>query len=190
MEQKEQLRKKAKEKLQQMDSAEKWNLEQGIYRNLFEQPEWEKADTIGVTISMPLELNTAPIIEKAWSEGKKVAVPKCLPEKKELQFRILTDFSELEVVYYGLKEPILERTERVHKNRIDLLIVPGLLFQQEGYRIGFGGGYYDRFLTDFAGRTASLAYSWQADSSFQAEDHDIPVDKVITENKVYDGLSS
>ncbi len=189
MEQKEQMRKEAQEKLKNIKPDEKRELEQEIYRNLFRQQEWKNADTIGVTISMPLELNTTPIIEKAWSEGKKVAVPKCLPKKKELQFRILKDFSELETVYYGLKEPVLDRTERVHKNRIDLLIVPGLLFQQEGYRIGFGGGYYDRFLTDFAGNTVSLAFSWQADFSFKPEDHDIPVGKVVTESKIYDALS-
>src|SRR5699024_5815524 len=107
--------------------------------------------------------------------------PKCYPNDKALKFYKLTSYNELEVVYYRLQEPDPERTTYIHKNDIDLLIVPGLLYNKEGYRIGFGGGYYDRFLVDFPHMTVSLASQYHVMEKMPVEMHDISVDYVITE---------
>jgi len=155
-----------------------------IAGRLFEQPEWIRAEVIGITISRPPEVDTYTIISKAWLEGKKVAVPKCLPENRKMDFRYLTDFSQLESVYYGLKEPREEMTGMAQKDDIDLLIVPGVAFSTNGFRVGFGGGYYDRFLTGFSGKTVSLAFSCQLIDNLPIEAHDIPVGRIITEQRV------
>ena len=110
------------------------------------------AANIGVTISRFPEVDTQPIIEAAWKWENKIAVPKCIRETKEMDFRLLTSFDELETVYMDLLEPIVEQTESMGKEEIDLQIVPGVVFSNEGYRIGFGGGYYDRYLKDYKGR--------------------------------------
>lgn len=86
---------------------------------------------------------------------------------------------------FGVEEPLV--FEKVVKDEIDLLIVPGLIFSSEGYRIGFGGGYYDRFLKDFQGPTVSLAFGEQIRDDWQPENFDIPVAKIITDfrNEVF-----
>ena len=80
-------------------------------------------------------------------------------------------------------EPIVEETTSIKKEVIDLQIVPGVVFSNEGYRIGFGGGYYDRYLTDYNGYTLSLAFECQTGYVIPIETHDIPVRKIYTEKR-------
>lgn len=155
-----------------------------VHKSLFEQTEWQKAVTIGITLSRGREIDTSRIIERAWEENKKVVVPKCIPDSKELQFRTLTSYDQLEKVYFGLREPIVAETTFVDPTHIDLIIVPGLLYDHDGYRIGFGGGYYDRFLAHYNGQTLSLALDEQIQETLPHETFDIPVQKIITPNKI------
>ena len=124
------------------------------------------------------------MIESAWQSGKHVAVPKCNPDTREMDFRLITTFEDLETVYMDLKEPIVSRTVSIDKGQIDLQLVPGVVYSDEGFRIGFGGGYYDRYLTDYKGSRVSLAFDNQTSHEVPIEEHDIPVNKIITENRV------
>lgn len=155
-----------------------------IAQQLFEEEDWKLAKVVGITISKQPEVDTYQIIRKAWELGKQVVAPKCYPKERKLSFRLLMEFSQLESVYYGLLEPIEEQTEEMQADKIDLLIVPGLAYTREGYRLGFGGGYYDRYLSDFRGKTISLCFQSQVVSQFPIEKHDIPVSKIITNNEV------
>lgn len=155
-----------------------------IMEKLIASKEYEIAQTIGITISRFPEVDTQILIEAAWKSGKQVAVPKCIPSTREMDFRIITSFEDLETVYMDLQEPAMDRTETIEKKQIDLQIVPGVAFSREGYRIGFGGGYYDRYLTDFPGTCISLAFNIQTGKTVPVEDHDIPVDMIITENEL------
>lgn len=172
------------ERLNSMDKEEYREKSERIASHFFSHPAWKKAEVIGMTISRPPEVDTYKIIEKAWQEGKRIAVPKCLPSTREMEFRYLTDFSQLEKVYYGLLEPIVERTELVEPDGIHLLVVPGLAYSPDGYRLGFGGGYYDRFLTGYKGETVSLAFSSQIVKELPTEEHDMPIGLIITEELV------
>ena len=78
-----------------------------------------------------------------------------------MDFRILDCFDQLESVYFGLLEPIESKTKKVEPKEIDLMIVPGLGFDKDGFRLGVGGGYYDRFLQNYNGNTLSLAFQEQ-----------------------------
>lgn len=180
------IRKSMKEKLAGMDAEEHDNLSLKLAENLFRIDAWKQARTIGITISNGKEVNTSPIIERAWAEGKKVAVPKCIPSSKTMVFRELKSYEELEVVYYGLKEPIEQRTREVQKSEIDLMIVPGLAYSGDGYRVGFGGGYYDRYLSDFCHETLSLAFEAQVVPSVPYESFDIPVKMIVTNERIID----
>ena len=102
-----------------------------------------------------------------------------------MDFRKLERFDQLESVYSGLLEPIESKTNLVEPSDIDLLIVPGIAFDSEGFRMGFGGGYYDRFLQSFKGNTVSLAFREQIVSNLPKEDHDIPVEKIITDVDIF-----
>ncbi|MGE8078136.1 5-formyltetrahydrofolate cyclo-ligase [Peribacillus loiseleuriae] len=178
------IREEMKRRLSSLSILEHTQLSREIAQKVFELKEWKQAETIGITVAVHPEPETNFIIEQAWIEGKRVAVPKCIPSSKALDFRYIASFSELETVYYGLKEPVLT-TELAPKGDLSLLIVPGLAFTRKGYRLGFGGGYYDRFLTDYKGNLFSLAFELQLMEHLPIEPHDIPVSKIITPNHVY-----
>ncbi len=174
------VRKQVKETLSKISKPLYEDYSYKIASRLFEDEDWINAKVIGITVSRQPEVDTYQIIRKAWEQGKQVVVPKCNPQEKHLSFRTLREFSELEIVFYGLLEPIAAFTPKVEPDLIELIIVPGLAFTREGYRIGFGGGYYDRYLTTYSGKTLSLAFNDQIISQFPVEDHDIPVSKIIT----------
>lgn len=174
------LRKNLQEQLSSISKPYYEHYSYLISQQLYNDEEWKNAKTIGMTISNPPEVDTFQIIRKAWEEGKKVVIPKCYPKERKMAFRKLSYFSQLESVYSGLLEPIETETEEVLKDQIDMLIVPGLAFTVEGYRLGFGGGYYDRYLKDYKGKTISLAFQVQILSSLPIEEHDIPVGKIIS----------
>ncbi|WP_257968012.1 5-formyltetrahydrofolate cyclo-ligase [Peribacillus deserti] len=155
-----------------------------IAEQLYIDKDWNSAACIGITLSNFPEADTYEVIEQAWRERKKVAVPKCHPENKKLEFRELLSFDQLETVYFGLREPIQAQTKLVQSNEIDLLFVPGLAFRLDGFRLGYGGGYYDRFLSKYTGKTISLAFDSQILSGIPVESHDMPVSKIITPSRV------
>ncbi|MGN7373360.1 5-formyltetrahydrofolate cyclo-ligase [Bacillus halotolerans] len=181
---KSQLRKKTIETLSAISSEELSKKTARINKHLFSLQEWKNASTIAVTISRGLEVPTRPIIEKAWDEGKEVCIPKCDPDTKRMQFRTFQADDQLETVYAGLQEPMIEKTNKVIQSQIDLMIVPGVCFDANGYRIGFGGGYYDRYLSDYKGNTVSLLLECQLYDHVPHLSHDIPVQMLVTEERI------
>ncbi|WP_160721689.1 5-formyltetrahydrofolate cyclo-ligase [Bacillus sp. USDA818B3_A] len=184
MSDKNKVRKRVKETLSNLSKPQYEAYSKRIADTLLNDNDWKTARVIGIYISNPPEVDTYQIIRKAWEQGKQVVVPKCRPADKQLSFRALSDFTELESVYYGLLEPVEALTKEITSEGIDLLVVPGLAYTKEGYRLGFGGGYYDRFLTNYHGKTLSLAFKEQIISNFPIEAHDIPVSKLITNDGV------
>lgn len=180
------LRNEVIHQLETMEMDEYKRKSEKIMEQLLTQDVYRNAQVIGITISRFPEVDTKPLIEAAWRAGKKVAIPKCIPSTREMNFRIFTSYDELETVYINLLEPIVDRTTAVSKDQIDLLIVPGIVYSSRGYRIGFGGGYYDRYLTNYACRTISLAFESQLNQNIPIEEHDIPVQAIITENERID----
>ncbi|WP_230130504.1 5-formyltetrahydrofolate cyclo-ligase [Bacillus sp. CECT 9360] len=181
---KEKIRSEIKAVLTTMSESDYQQLSRAIATQLYQLGEWERANLIGITISNHPEVDTREIIKRAWEQGKEVAVPKCFPADKSIQFRKIVSFDQLEKVYYGLWEPIMTETEIVSANEIDLLFAPGLAFTESGYRLGFGGGYYDRFLPYYKGPTLSLAFKDQVLPALPVETHDIPVAKLVTPERV------
>ncbi|MFD1358181.1 5-formyltetrahydrofolate cyclo-ligase [Fictibacillus halophilus] len=174
-------RKKIKNELLSMEAKDRKAMSEKIAEQLFETKLWQNSNCIGITVSRKFELDTTFIIKKAWEEGKRICVPKCYSANKKMEFRELSSFDDLENVYMDLYEPIIEKTKDIPKENIDLLIVPGLVFDKKGYRIGYGGGYYDRFLQDYQGSTLSIAYSFQTAEQLPFEEFDVPVEQIITE---------
>ncbi|GAB6412664.1 5-formyltetrahydrofolate cyclo-ligase [Bacillus luti] len=175
------LRKQIIEHMNSLSEERYTTLSEQIAFSLYAQKEWAEAKTIGITLSMENEVNTYPIIEKAWEEGKKVVVPKCNKETRTMSFRQISNFDQLETVYMNLREPIPVLTEEVDADEIDLQIVPGVAYTERGERIGYGGGYYDRYLVHYKGKTLSLAYEFQMVQYIPVEPFDKNVEKIITE---------
>ncbi|PFJ12631.1 5-formyltetrahydrofolate cyclo-ligase [Bacillus cereus] len=180
-EEKVRLRKQIIEHMNSLSEEQYTNLSEQIAVLLYVQKEWIEAKTIGITLSMEREVNTYPIIEKAWEEGKKVVVPKCNKGTRTMSFRRISNFDQLETVYMNLREPIPTLTEEVSVAEIDLLIVPGVAYTRRGERIGYGGGYYDRYLVHYKGKTLSLVYDFQMVKHIPVEPFDKNVEKIITE---------
>lgn len=172
--------------LSKIEESERAKISDQIQQHLFESELWKEAKTIGVHLSMGNEWDTRKIVDQAFDEGKRVVIPKTFPETKELVFYQITDVSQTVSGPFNLEEPDVELTEATKKDAIDLLIVPGLIFTRNGYRIGFGGGYYDRFLADFIHPTVSILHSSQIVDTFGVEHFDIPVSYLITEKGMID----
>lgn len=179
---KETLRKSMQENLARLSKEERQNISKKLQNELFKLNTWKNAETIGLYLSFGTEWDTKNIVEEAFKLGKKVAIPKTIPATKGMKFYQINDFSEVKKGHFDIEEPIVEDTIYTKKNEMDLLIVPGLVFSKEGYRIGFGGGYYDRFLTDFIHPTVSLVWSKQLVENLPTNQYDLPVQYLITEN--------
>lgn len=181
---KKELRKKYISHLRSLSSVEKQVIERKMYENLWGTSYWQEANMIGVTWSQSFEWNTLPIIERAWEEEKRVAIPKVNELDRKMKFYEIKDTSEVEEGFRSLMEPNTNLTTFVPKKAIDLLIVPGVVFTTAGNRIGFGGGFYDRYLTDFQQRTLSLCSEAQIVEYIEHEVHDQRVQILVTEERI------
>ncbi|PYZ98631.1 5-formyltetrahydrofolate cyclo-ligase [Alteribacter lacisalsi] len=185
MQDKQTLRKTVMGRLEKEQSKSLSEKNRRIHNALFTLSAWQNARTVGITISRGTEVDTWAVLEEGWRLGKVMAAPKCDPETKSLTFYSITSFDDLEDSFYGLKEPNPLRCRPIEDQRLDLVIVPGVVYTEEGWRIGFGGGYYDRFLARHSDvPTCSLLYSAQLAESIPVEPHDQPVKQLITENGV------
>ena len=123
------------------------------------------------------EVDLTFLLTRALSEGKQVALPKCYGP--EMRFILIRDLSQIQYTSFGLPEPVADGP--VAEDKTGLVIVPGLVFDRQGYRIGYGGGYYDRFLSrEPLHPTLGLCFDIQITDQLVPEPHDIPVDTVFS----------
>nr|MBQ8244872.1 5-formyltetrahydrofolate cyclo-ligase [Oscillospiraceae bacterium] len=137
---------------------------------------YKAAKTIYGYLPYNQEVRTVPMLEQALKDGKRVAVPKCYGD--EMKFIFMEDLSKVEKGYANIPEPIAD--EPIADDTTALVLMPGLAFDPEGHRIGYGGGFYDKFLSAEPGHpTLALCYEFQMLPKLETEAHDIPVDFVI-----------
>ena len=137
---------------------------------------YRNAKTIYGYLPYNQEVRTVPILEQALRDGKRVAVPKVFGD--EMRFIYLTDLSMVEKGYSGIPEPVADGPEG--EDPAALVLMPGLAFDPQGHRIGYGGGFYDKFLAKEPGHpTVALCYAFQMLPNLETDAHDIPVDCVI-----------
>ena len=138
---------------------------------------YKNAKTIYGYLPYNQEVRTVPMLEQAIRDGKRVAVPKCYGE--EMRFLYISDFEkEVAPGYANIPEPIAD--EPVAHDETALVLMPGLAFDPQGHRIGYGGGFYDRFLSAEPGHpTLALCYGFQMVEHLETEEFDIPVDQVL-----------
>lgn len=176
------IRTKTRAKLQALPPFEKKRQEAKIHANLFQTAEWKAARVVAATLSQDFEVSTAGIIEKGWEAGKIIVLPRS-KEDLTMDFVPFEKRTPLVLSKFGINEPA-PYLDGVSKESIDLVIVPGLAYSLNGFRIGFGGGYYDRFLLDYSGKTASLVLEEQKIEDWDVEPFDIPVQLLITQDQV------
>ncbi|MBR3988243.1 MAG: 5-formyltetrahydrofolate cyclo-ligase [Clostridia bacterium] len=142
---------------------------------------YSEADIIFTYVSTDPEPDTLGIIHGAFANGKKVAVPKCT-DKGIMEFYLIDSVNDLKKGKFGIMEPDESMCKKAVCTENSLCIVPGLSFDAQGYRLGRGGGYYDRFLKDFKGKSAGLCYHSFLRLTLPKDTFDIPVDILVTEN--------
>ena len=139
-------------------------------------PAYREADTIYGYLPYNQEVRTVPMLEQALKDGKKVAVPKVYGD--EMKFLYLDDLTKVSKGYAGIPEPIADGP--VADDETALVLMPGLAFDPQGHRIGYGGGFYDKFLAAEPNHpTLALCYEFQLLPELDTEEHDIPVDTVL-----------
>ena len=173
------LRKQVLQKMKAIPQKQKIAMDQALTERFLNHPFYQEAKVIATYLSFPHEFQTQELIEQALKDDKKVLIPKTYP-KGRMEF-VVYHPQQLVKTSFGLLEP-QGNLEVVEPSQIDLIHVPGLAFTTEGYRIGYGGGYYDRYLEHFAGQSLSTIYPCQI-QDFNSEDHDIPVQEVL----IYEG---
>ena len=176
---KSELRKQVLQEMKAISQEQKQFIDQALTEQLLQHPFYQEAKVIATYLSFPHEFQTQELIEQALKDGKKVLIPKTYP-KGRMNF-VVYDPQQLVKTSFGLLEPQGD-LEVVDASQIDLIHVPGLAFTTEGYRIGYGGGYYDRYLKHFSGNTLSTVYPCQI-RDFIPEDHDIPVQEVLVDER-------
>ena len=149
-------------------------------------PEYKGARTILFYVSAkPNEVDTLFLIRKALSEGVKALVPVTDFERSKLLISELKDMAELAPARFGLLEPCPDSIRPADASEADVIIVPGVAFDRQCRRIGFGGGYYDRLLADGGAVSIALGYEGQIVERVPTDSNDVPVDIIVTESRVY-----
>ncbi len=159
-----------------------------IRRSLLALDVVREAPVVLSYVSCGAEVDTRSIIETLLAEGRRVAVPRCDPELKVMCFCEISSLSELAPGAHGLPEPPDSAPELpVVPDLVgSVCLVPGLVFDAEGHRVGYGGGYYDRFLAFYPGEKIGLARVSQLSSNPLPHDaHDVAVDLICTEGAVW-----
>ncbi len=170
------LRKEIKEKKRSMTEQEIVSTSERLGALFAASQAYQKAKTIYGYLPYNQEVRTVPMLQRALDDGKRVAVPKCYGD--EMRFIYLEDLSLVEKGFCGISEPIADGP--VAEDQTALVLMPGLAFDKEGHRIGYGGGFYDKFLASEPEHpTLALCYNFQMVDHLETEEFDIPVDTVL-----------
>ena len=173
---KKELRRQIREKKRAMTEAQIVAASERLGELFLNCPEYQAAKTIYGYLPYNQEVRTVPMLEQAMKDGKRVAVPKCYGD--QMRFIYMEDLSLVDNGYANIPEPIAD--EPVADDPTALVLMPGLAFTEEGNRMGYGGGFYDKFLAAEPNHpTVALCYSFQMVEDIPTEDYDIPVDRVL-----------
>ena len=180
---KKEIRKSIIEKRNKIKNKDKTSMDKKIIESFKKEDSYKKARGIFIYIGFGSEINTKVIIEDALKKGKEVYVPKV--KGKEMLLIKIDSLENLVTSSYGILEPIGDNNN-FDVDKLDLLVMPGVAFDNSGNRIGYGGGYYDRFLekNKTNAEKIALAYEFQILNLINNEKHDVKVDKIITEERI------
>lgn len=173
---KQELRRAIRGRKRAMTEEEIVERSNALAEKFYNSPAYQAASTIYGYLPYNQEVRTVPMLQRALDEGKRVAVPKVYGE--EMRFIYLEDLTQVSKGYAGIPEPIADAP--VAEDPRALVLMPGLAFDPQGHRIGYGGGFYDRFLAKEPHHpTLALCYEFQMQAHLDTEEFDIPVDTVL-----------
>lgn len=168
-----------------LSRSEKQRMDFKIQSKVMNLWKFREVATVLLYCAKPVEIDTKLLIERASALGKTVAVPRCVPGTREMDFYVITSFDDLEVGAFGVLEPIPEKCRKLSDFTSSVCIVPALVYDKQGFRLGYGKGYYDRFLSGYRGPCIGLAYSDWVKESLPHGKFDRKVDIIVTEKENY-----
>jgi len=180
MQTKNEIRRLIKEKREALDKNKKIKLDLQIQSNILSNSKFIEAKKVLFYVSFKNEVDTINLIKQSF-EQKEIFVPKV--NEDELEIYRIESLDDLEEGAYGILEPS-NKNQRAKFVEIDLALIPGVAFDLSGHRIGFGKGFYDKLNQNLTCLKVGLAYNFQIVDNIPAEKHDLPVDLIITENKI------
>ncbi len=206
---KNELRKRLRAERKALDPDYRMRVDAEIARKTCEQPVYREADAVFAYFSIGSEVDTRMIIRDALEQGKLVAIPRVVPGTRTMEWYRIDDFEGLEKSSFGVLEPVANPARLVTSPRVDedaaaatdtgataaaaetsasargmraIALVPGLAFDAQGFRLGYGAGFYDVFLSTFAGASIGLCRKrFLSPGPLPCDDFDLPVDMVITD---------
>lgn len=182
-EEKSALRARIWAELAQMSGEELARSDEALFDRFLSLPEVERATTFFAFWGIPgREPNTRLLIEKLLERGKVVGLPRMMPGR-QMQVRRYDPHIPMVKAAFGIEEPS-DACPVIPKEDIDFVLTPAVAYDERGYRMGFGGGYYDRWLPGFQGVTVGLCRDGVLQKQVPVEPHDAQVDAVVTESRV------
>lgn len=155
-----------------------------IYENIVNSKFYQNAQTLICFVSTGIEVDTHRLIHKALRDGKKVAVPKCLNDKGLMKFYYIKSMNDLEKGKFALLEPNPRKCDMAREFKNSICIVPGFSFDPQGYRLGYGKGYYDRFLSKYSEIKIGVCYNNCVCNKLPHGKYDVSVNYLFTEKYV------
>jgi len=181
---KQELRTKYKEQRKAMGKDDKKHKDRRIADAVRRLWQYNKCHTLLCYVSTPIEVGTHEIIKRALADGKRVAVPRCVPGTRLMEFYYIESLDELEPGSFGVYEPRPDPKRLLTDLREGLCLVPALSYDLSGYRLGYGKGYYDRYLSAFEGSLVGLCYSDCIEKHLPHGRYDRPVETLVTEQYI------
>ena len=157
--------------------------DRAIYETIIKSDPYKKSKFLFVFVSYGSEVDTHKLIKHALDSGKRVCVPKVIDKVNGMKAVEIRGWSDLSESYRGILEPELKETDIVEEKAIDLVIVPGVAFDHNGGRLGYGGGFYDRFLLKIKEECHIIAvcYKEQIVNELPMDEHDVKINCIITD---------
>lgn len=182
MNSKKQLRSQLKVYRLSLDRDLKAASDKAIFENVINTDAYRSCSQLLVYVSGDIEVDTRLLIRQALADGKSVLAPRCISGTNLMDFCLIRSFDDLEEGAYGIYEP-KAGCEIISEFSDALCIVPALAFDNNGYRIGFGKGFYDRFLSEFQGISLGICYDSSVIEDVYRQEHDKTVNMIVTENR-------
>lgn len=175
------LRQKYRSLRQNMSQEIKDRYDEAIADQVMRLWQYKRQSVLLIYVSTPIEVDTLRIIQCALNDGKRVAVPRCIPNTRNMEFYYIRSLQDLEPGSFGVLEPNPNPANLYKESEGGLCIVPAFSYDWRGFRLGYGKGYYDRFLSRFEGNMVGICYSECVQRSLPHGRFDRPVELLVTE---------
>lgn len=181
---KKKLRAQTKEMRRSMSPVLKQSLDRKIKNKLLNLWAVREAEVVLCYVSTDIEVDTKELINALFQMGKRVAVPRCEGGKSEMNFYFIDSLSQLSPGSFGVEEPASIRENLVTDTQNSVCIVPAFMFDRNGYRLGYGKGYYDRYLSGYEGTSVGICYTENLQQKLYHGKYDRSVDLVVTDKEI------